>query len=139
MADYESRANEYGFAMLEEIQTALANARPETTIIFDVRSAAEITADGRVPESTTAYRWVHIPDCSPDDCPSLRSDPKQYLTSSNNNNNQEPTTVIIHCKSGRRARTAQKILLDSGAYGDSTRILNAGGYMDIAHLFPQKE
>jgi rhodanese-related sulfurtransferase len=126
--DYETRAKDYGIASKSEIQAALVANSP--VIWMDVRTLAEIETDGRV-YPTDGQAWIHVPDCSPDDCPSLRSNPHQYLGSLTTESAHPPPTLIVHCKSGRRANVARQILMQNDAYAGWT-ILNAGGYGDIA-------
>jgi rhodanese-related sulfurtransferase len=126
MADYETRAKDYGFASKSEIQALSVVKSP--VIWMDVRTLAEIEADGRVYPHNEYQTWIHVPDCTPDDCPSLRTKPEQYLDSISS-----PPTLILYCKSGRRAKTARQILMQHKDYAGWT-ILNAGGYADIANL-----
>jgi rhodanese-related sulfurtransferase len=130
MADYEARAKDYGIASKSEIQAMTVAKSP--VIWMDVRTLAEIEADGRVYPHNECQTWIHVPDCSPDDCPSLRTQPEQYL-GSDSAHVSPPPTLIIYCKSGRRANTARQILMQHKAYTGWT-ILNAGGYADIANL-----
>jgi rhodanese-related sulfurtransferase len=117
MTDYESRAETYGFATKREIKEALS--KPET-VIMDVRTAEEIATDGRV---HTENPWVHVTDCTAEDCASLRASPEEFVKYKN-------VGIVIHCKSGRRAATAKKIMTEKGY----TNVLNAGGYCDIVEL-----
>jgi rhodanese-related sulfurtransferase len=128
MTDYEKRAKDYRIATKSEIQAALV--AKSLVIWMDVRTLAEIEADGRV-YPTDGQAWIHVPDCSPDDCPSLRSNPQQYLGSFTTESEHPPPTLIVHCKSGRRAKMARQILMQHNTYAGWT-ILNAGGYADIA-------
>jgi rhodanese-related sulfurtransferase len=136
MADYETRAKDYGFASKSEIQAVSVTKSP--VIWMDVRTLAEIEADGRVYPVNEFQTWIHVPDCSPDDCPSLRNNPEQYLgstiaTEESAHSQTPPPTLVLYCKSGRRAHTARQILRQHKAY-DGWTILNAGGYVDIANL-----
>jgi rhodanese-related sulfurtransferase len=143
MPDYATRAKDYDFATRDEIQAVLQSATTSAdgppVILMDVRTDVEIQTDGRIhplPNAATSMTWVHVTDCTPDDCPSLRETPQMYglEAAEGGTNDTKPPTVVVYCKSGRRAHTARNVLRTHEKYSGYT-ILNAGGYVDIADLF----
>jgi phage shock protein E len=114
-ADYQMRAEEYGFASPEEIKIALS--RDETHVI-DVRTLDEIAASDRLQHTN----WTQI-ECTTSECPDLCAAPEHFV-------NNKDATVVIYCRSGRRAVKAKQVL-ESHGY---SKVLNAGGYDDIVAL-----
>lgn len=131
LPNYSSRVKDFEISTRDEIQATLFSAsESHPVIVMDVRTSEEITTDGRVHPHAAHTTWVHVADCTAEDCPSLRNAPNLYI-----NDVMDPDkkpSIIIHCKSGRRANVARYILMEQGnRYG---KILNAGGYVDIEDM-----
>jgi phage shock protein E len=116
-ADYQMRADEYGFASPEEIKIALSR---DETHVLDVRTLDEIAAAGRLQHTN----WTQT-GCTPSECPDLSAAPENFVQ-------DKDATVVIYCRSGRRAEKAKKVLEGHGY----SNVLNAGGYDDVVGLFP---
>lgn len=116
-ADYQARAEEFGFASPEEIKMALSK---EDTHVLDVRTLDEISATGRLQH----VKWTQI-DGTPSECPGLNAAPEKFVQN-------KDATVVIHCRSGRRANKAKEVL-ESHGYSN---VMNGGGYDDVVGLFP---
>ena len=76
MADYDTRAKEYGFSTKEELTAALANTGGENVIILDVRSKGEIDTSGTFEKE--GILWVHAA-YTKDGCEKLTSDAEGIL------------------------------------------------------------
>jgi rhodanese-related sulfurtransferase len=127
-ADYESRAQQFGFASDESIREALQQTG---TIILDIRTTEEITTNGRLFDSATfpSDKLTYLQsDCSPGDCYTLRTSPPDIIP----NLMTSTATIVIHCASGRRAVLARDLIVSHGYQG---AVLNAGGYGDIQRFF----
>jgi phage shock protein E len=116
-SDYQTRAEEFGFASPEAIQIAL---RDERTHVLDVRTHEEIAAAGRLQHTN----WIHT-GCTPSECPDLSAAPEKFVPNKDD-------TVVIYCRSGRRAGKAKEVL-ESHGY---SHVLNAGGYDDVVGFLP---
>jgi phage shock protein E len=117
MPDYQTRAEEFGFASPEEIRIALSR---DSTDVLDVRTLDEIAAAGRLQHP----KWTQI-EGTPSECPGLSAAPERFVPN-------KDATVVIYCRSGRRAGKAKEVL-ESHGYSN---VLNAGGYDDVVGLFP---
>ncbi|KAG7344635.1 rhodanese-like domain containing protein [Nitzschia inconspicua] len=115
--DYSSRKAEYQLADKEVLMEQLKNSE---TIVLDVRTEAEIAADGKFSPSHLQYR--HVP-CTPTDASNLTMQAATLIPS-------QTTPIIVYCKSGRRASTAQKALNELGY----NHVFNAGGFGDIQDM-----
>jgi phage shock protein E len=116
-ADYQARAEEFGFASPEEIKIALSR---DETFVLDVRTLDEIADAGRLQHP----KWAQT-GCTPSECPELSANPEKFVPN-------KDATVVIHCRSGRRAGKAKEVLEGHGY----SNVLNAGGYDDVVGLFP---
>jgi phage shock protein E len=116
MPDYQTRAEEFGFASREEIKIALSR---DSTDVLDVRTLDEIAAAGHLQHP----KWTQI-EGTPSECPDLNAAPEKFVQN-------KDATVVIYCRSGRRAGKAKEVL-ESHGY---SHVLNAGGYDDVVGLF----
>jgi phage shock protein E len=116
-ADYQKRAEEFGFASPEEVRIALSR---DSTDVLDVRTSDEIAAAGRLQHP----KWAQI-EGTPSECPDLSVAPEKFVPN-------KDATVVVYCRSGRRAGKAKEVL-ESHGYSN---VLNAGGYDDVVGLFP---
>lgn len=112
--DYEIRSEIFHFASPDEVRRALQDK--ENTVVLDVRTPGEIGQSGQIEHPN----WKST-RCSPMECFALSANPTQFVR------NKEDT-VVLYCASGRRASKAKEILVSQGYQ----RVLNAGGYEDIA-------
>jgi hypothetical protein len=74
MSDYDSRAQQYGFASKEEI-SKIVTQNPHA-VLLDVRTSDEIAETG--PFKIGDQPWV-TSSCTPDSCPELEAKADQLL------------------------------------------------------------
>jgi phage shock protein E len=116
MSDYQQRATTFGLANKETLVQQLQDTR---TVVVDVRTNDEIAVDGVFQPPGRNYH--HVP-CTATDASELAKQADSWF-----DNNTKDAPIIIYCRSGRRASTAKKVLLEAGY----TNVLNAGGHDDI--------
>jgi phage shock protein E len=120
-SDYATRKSTF---QLADRETLLKHMQDHNTIIvLDVRTDAEIAADGVFQPPGCDYH--HVP-CSPTDASALVQQAPSLFSDHDKN-----TPIIVYCKSGRRASTAKQALMVDLGY---TNVHNAGGLGDIQDM-----
>jgi phage shock protein E len=112
---YEDRKEALGLCEPEESKRALSDPK---AYVLDMRSPEEIAKGGKVDHPN--YRQS---TGTSEGCPDLQASFAELLP-------DKDALIIVHCRSGKRAGKAVKILKDNGY----TNVLNAGGYSDIKGL-----
>jgi rhodanese-related sulfurtransferase len=104
----------------EEIRTLLAN---DDTVILDVRGPEEILETGywktKRPSDGRPHRWIQLA-CTRTEAPLLELTMDSLLDA-------KDQPILIHCKSGKRAGLAKRVLEKAGY----TNVWNAGGWSDV--------
>ena len=118
-SDYQMRAQNFGFATMDELKQTLD--QKETTIL-DVRSEAEIAASGKFQHE--GCQWVQVA-CTPTNVDEL-----SHKIAENKLLPNKKAPIVVYCRSGRRASTAEQFLKQQGY----DRVLNVGGYDDLVAM-----
>jgi rhodanese-related sulfurtransferase len=123
--DYQKRSSTFGFASKETLAEWLAEDSPDTTLyVLDVRTEKEIQDQGAFTPKHATNKHVSI---TPEDATELKHQVEKGLFG---DTPKEDTKIIVLCRSGRRASTAQTCLHECGF----THVVNAGGYEDIVAM-----
>ncbi len=114
----------------EEIQAILAN---DDTILLDVRGPEEILETGYLKTKRQSdgrpHRWMQLA-CTRTEAPLLERTMDSLFVDTHKN---QP--ILIHCKSGKRAGLAKRVLEKAGY----TNVWNAGGWSDVEPFVVQEE
>ncbi|GAX23963.1 hypothetical protein FisN_26Lh020 [Fistulifera solaris] len=104
----------------EEIRTLLAK---DNTVILDVRGPEEILETGYLktkrPSEKRPHRWIQLA------CTRTEASLLELTMDSLFDTKDQP--ILIHCKSGKRASLAKRVLEKAGY----TNVWNAGGWNDV--------
>mmetsp|Transcript_9951 Transcript_9951/g.14076 ORF Transcript_9951/g.14076 Transcript_9951/m.14076 type:complete len:134 (+) Transcript_9951:79-480(+) len=126
MNDYELRVQSLGLSPQMEVMTFLMEGlntsdKKSQVTFLDVRNEQEVQ-ESKLEMNKEGISCHYIP-CTVDDCEGLKQQASDLFPDIN-------APLILFCRSGRRAASAKKCLVDLGY----TKVCNAGGLTDLNQM-----